>query len=170
MKALLALGLLALPAAAPAEVVSASATGFHLRHSVTLPAAPAGAFDAFAKVERWWDPAHTYGGDPSRLSLTLKPGGCFCELLKSGGIEHLRVTYVDRPNRLVLTGALGPLLYQAVAGVMDVQFEAAGTGTKVTLDYKAAGFAGGGADKLAPAVDQVIGEQFTRYAAFARKP
>lgn len=170
MKALVALLLLALPPAAQAEVVRASTNGFHLRHSVALPAAPAGAFDAFAKVERWWSPDHTYGGDASRLSLALKPGGCFCEMLKGGGIEHLRVTYVDRPKRLVLTGALGPLLYQAVAGVMDVQFTADGAGTKVTLDYKAAGFAGGGADKLAPAVDQVLSEQFTRYAAFARKP
>ena len=170
MKVLMAIvGLLAASPAA-AEVVSASANGFHLRHSVTLTTGSGAAFDAFAKIDRWWSPDHTYGGDASRLSLALKPGGCFCEALTGGGVEHLRVNYVDRPKRLVLTGALGPLLYQAVAGVMDVRFEADGAGTKVTLDFKAAGFATGGADTLAPAVDKVLGEQFTRYAAFARKP
>ena len=36
----------------------------------------------------------------------------------------MRVTYVDPGKRIVLTGSLGPLLYEATAGVMDVQFEA----------------------------------------------
>ncbi len=51
---------------------------------------------------------------------------------------------------------------------MDLKFEAAGTGTKVIMDYKAAGFASGGADKLAPLVDQVLGDQMRRYAASTR--
>ena len=33
----------------------------------------------------------------------------------------MRVTYVDPGKRIVLTGALGPLLYEATTGVMDIQ-------------------------------------------------
>ncbi len=51
---------------------------------------------------------------------------------------------------------------------MDVQFERIAGGTRVTLDYRVAGFAKGGADKLAPAVDSVLAEQFKRYRDFAR--
>ena len=152
---------------ARAEVVSSSPNGFHLRQSLTLPAPPDAAFASFGRIEKWWSPDHTYGGDPSRLSMQVRPGGCFCEQLASGGIEHMRVAYVDSPKRLVLTGGLGPLLYEAVAAVMDVRIEPSGTGSKVTMNYKVAGFASGGADKLAPLVDRVLAEQMKRYGAFA---
>jgi hypothetical protein len=46
---------------------------------------------------------------------------------------------------------------------MDVTFEPAAGGTKVSMDYRASGFAQGNADKLAPVVDQVLGEQMRRY-------
>ncbi len=168
MRILLAIAGLVAAAPASAEVMNSAAGGFHVRQIVTVPAGPDAAFAAFANVGRWWNPKHSYSGDASRLSIELKPGGCFCEILPGGGIEHLRVAYVDTPKRLVMNGALGPLLYQAVAGVMDLKFEAAGTGTKVIMDYKAAGFASGGADKLAPLVDQVLGDQIGRYAASTR--
>ena len=50
---------------------------------------------------------------------------------------------------------------------MDVKVERIAGGSRVTLDYKAAGFANGGAEKLAPLVDQVLGDQFARYRKFA---
>lgn len=164
----IALAIAGLMAAAPpahAEVVSSASNGFHIRRSVTVPVGADSAYAAFADVGRWWDPQHSYGGVASRLTMELRPGGCFCERLIGGGIEHLRVTYVDRPKRLVLTGGLGPLLFQAVSGVMDLKFEAVSTGTKVTMDYKVAGFSNGGADKIAAPVDKVLGEQMSRYAA-----
>ena len=37
------------------------------------------------------------------------------------------------------------------------------------MEYKAAGFASGGADKLAPLVDGVLAEQMQRFAAFASR-
>jgi hypothetical protein len=129
---------------------------------------PAAAFDAFRNIGAWWDPEHTYSGDSANLSLALVPGGCFCELLpKGGGIEHMRVTYIEPGKHVVLTGALGPLLYEAVTGVMDVQVKTIAGGAQLTLDYKAAGFAKGGADKLAPAVDSVLAGQMKRYRAYA---
>jgi hypothetical protein len=75
----------------------------------------------------------------------------------------MRVAVSLPPKRLVMTGSLGPLLYEATAGVMDVTFEPAAGGTNVSMEYRASGFAQGNADKLAPVVDQVLGEQLRRY-------
>ncbi|MEO6581775.1 MAG: ATPase [Sphingomicrobium sp.] len=168
MRWLIALATLLAPTAAGAEVVAASANGFEVRHSVAIVIPPSATFDAFTQVARWWNAAHTYSGKSSNLSLSLNPGGCFCEALpKGGGIEHLRVAYVDPGERLVLTGALGPLLFQAATGVMDVKVERIAGGSRLTLDYKVAGFANGGADKLAPVVDRVLGDQIARFRKYA---
>jgi hypothetical protein len=37
------------------------------------------------------------------------------------------------------------------------------------MNYRAAGFANGGADKLAPAVDQVLAAQMKRLQAYAER-
>ena len=50
---------------------------------------------------------------------------------------------------------------------MDIQFKSAAGGSQLTLDYRAAGFAKGGGDKLAAAVDDVLAEQMKRFRAFA---
>jgi uncharacterized protein YndB with AHSA1/START domain len=153
---------------AAAEVVSASPNGLEVRQTVNLVVKPDAAFAAFANVGAWWDSEHTYSGKAENMSLTLRPGGCFCESIPpGGGIEHMRVVYVDPGKRIVLTGSLGPLLYEATAGVMDVQVKSTGSGSQLTLDYRAAGFAKGGAEKLAPLVDQVLAEQMNRLRAFA---
>lgn len=82
-----------------------------------------------------------------------------------GGVTHMHVTYVEPAKRVLLTGSLGPLLFLATTGVMDVQFQPSGDGTNVVVDYRVAGFFNGGADRIAPAVDGVLGEQVKRYAA-----
>jgi hypothetical protein len=152
---------------AAAEVVSVSSNGFVVRETINLVAPPELACDAVDDVQAWWDPEHSYSGDAKNLSLNLAPGGCFCERFPDGGgIEHLHVTYVDPGKRAVLTGALGPLLYQATAGVMDVQVKSTAGGSQLVLDYRAAGFFNGGADKLAPLVDQVLSEQMKRFRAY----
>jgi len=102
------------------------------------------------------------------LSFAPAPGGCFCESFpEGGGIEHMRVTYVDPGKRMILTGSLGPLLYEATTGVMDVQVKSTAGGSQLTLDYRVAGFANGGADKLAPIVDGVLASQMKRFRAYA---
>ena len=166
--ALIALSFVAASPAA-AEVVSASPNGFEIRHTVNLVAKPEVAFSSFANVGAWWDSGHTYSGDAKNMSLELKPGGCFCEKIPKGGggVEHMRVSYIEPGKRVVLTGALGPLLFEATAGVMDVQIKSSAAGSQLTLNYRAAGFANGGADKLAPVVDQVLAEQVKRLRAFA---
>lgn len=157
-----------LGAPAPAEVVSASANGFEVRHVVSTVIPQPATFEAFGQVAQWWSKDHTYSGDPANLSLSLGTGGCFCERLPGGGgVEHMRVAYFAPGERLVLTGSLGPLLYEATAGVMDVKVERIAGGSRLVLDYRVAGFANGGADRLAPLVDQMLGEQMARLRKFA---
>jgi uncharacterized protein YndB with AHSA1/START domain len=147
-------------APAPAEVVSAGPNAFHSRHEVELPLPPDRAWRAFGAIGAWWSKDHTYSGDAANLRLAMEPGGCFCERLPGGGgIEHLRVAYADPGSKLVLTGSLGPLLYEATSGVLDVTFKPTAAGTQVSWNYKVTGFAAGNGDKLAPLVDRVLGEQ-----------
>jgi hypothetical protein len=154
---------------AAAEVASASSNGFEVRQSVNLVVPPEVAFKAFQNVASWWDPEHTYSGDSANLSLNLTPGGCFCERTPKvgGGVEHMRVAYVEPGTHVVLVGSLGPLLYEATTGVMDIQVKRTGGGSQLTMTYKVAGFANGGADKLAAAVDTVLATQMKRFRAYA---
>lgn len=153
---------------AAAEVLNAGDHGFEVQQSVSLVVPQQAAYDAFGHIGGWWDKEHTYSGDAGRMSLRLIPGGCFCETTdKGGGVEHMRVTYVQPGERIVMTGSLGPMLYEATAGVMDIKFERIAGGTRVTMNYRVAGFAKGGAAAMAPLVDQVLGVQMKRYRIFA---
>jgi hypothetical protein len=168
MKSFAALAILLASAPATAEVVSASPNGFEVRETVNLVVKPEVAFASFGNIGAWWNPEHTYSGKSENLRLDLTPGGCFCERFpKGGGIEHLHVAYVEPGKRVIMTGSLGPLLYEATSGVMDVQVKPTAAGSQLTLNYRAAGFAKGGAEKLAPLVDQVLAEQIKRLRAFA---
>lgn len=163
---LAASGLAAVAAPAAAEVVHSAAHGFQVRQSVDLDISAEAAFERFADIGGWWSDSHTYGGKGSAMSLDARPGGCFCEALAGGGgVEHMRVAFVDPGKRLVLSGSLGPLLTQATAGAMEVRFEPVPGGSKVTLDYRVAGFFDGGAEKLAGPVDGVLAAQLKRLAA-----
>ena len=164
---LLAAALLASPAAA--EVRDGTPNSFALEYRAELKAPPTRVYQTVGEVARWWNPEHSYSGKAQNLSLDLKAGGCFCERLPGGGgIEHLRVAYVEPGKRVVLTGGLGPLLFEAVNGVMDMRMEPRSDGgSTLTVSYRAAGFANGNADKLAPLVDKVLAEQVARLARAA---
>lgn len=160
-------------AAAPAgaKVVSADAHGMVIEHTTNVAAPQMATWAMVGKIGQWWSKDHTYSGDAANLSLDPRPGGCFCERFKAGGgIEHMRVTYVQPGEKLVLTGALGPLLYEAVAGVMEIEVKKAGGGSKLVVRYKASGFAAGNAAELAPVVDKVLGQQVQSLARKAAGP
>lgn len=155
---------------AMAAVISADAHGFEVQEEVNLVIPPAQAYAAFSRIGSWWNAEHSYSGNSANLRLTLQPGGCFCEANpKGGGVEHMRVGVVMPGERIVMTGSLGPLLYEAASGVMDIKFDRIAGGTHVSLNYRAAGFAKGNADKLAPLVDSVLADQMKRYRVFAAK-
>jgi hypothetical protein len=169
MKAIILTMFAAMVAAAPAraEVTTSSANGFEVKHQISLVVPQARAYASFGNISAWWSKDHTYSGDASKLTLRLTPGGCFCETIEGGGIEHLKVSYVKANEQVVFSGALGPLLYEGVAGSLDVKFEKIAGGTRVTFVYRAAGFARGNAAAYAPTVDAVLGEQVRRLRVYA---
>lgn len=160
---ILAAGVLLASMPAHAKVLSADAHGFEIRHEALLSGSPADAWSKIGRIQSWWSKAHTYSGNVANLRLSLTPGGCFCESFPDGGgVEHLRVTYADPGKRAVLTGALGPLLYDAVTGSLDIELKPDARVTRVIFTYRTAGFVHGNGAAMAPLVDKVLGEQVSR--------
>lgn len=163
LAALLMVGALVSPPAANADVKSSGAHSFTVEQSVVVQVPPARAWSAFGKVGNWWSAEHSFSKKASNLSLELAPGGCWCEALPGGGVQFMRVTIARPPEELVLAGSLGPMLYDSAPGTMIVRFKSVGQDTQVTMTYKATGFADGDANKIAPLVDAVLGEQLIRF-------
>ena len=128
------------------------------------------AYRRFIEFNRWWDPAHSYSGKGSAIRFQPRAGECWCERMPGGGsVEHMRVQLVQPGKRLVMSGGLGPLMFQGVAATMDVTFSQTGGGrTLVSIDYRVAGFAYGNADKNAGPVDKVLAMQAKRYEDYVR--
>ncbi|HVP61828.1 MAG TPA: hypothetical protein VMT11_14790 [Myxococcaceae bacterium] len=159
----LAFALLARPASA--EVLNAAPGGFVVQHRAALALPAEKAWARLVQVQSWWSPEHTYSGASRNLSLRLSPGGCFCERLPAGGFaKHAEVVQLQPRKLLRLSGSLGPLQALGAAGALSFALADAEGGTQVTLTYQVGGFAADGLDKLAPLVDQVLGEQLKRLA------
>jgi hypothetical protein len=160
--------LLLLAAAAQAEIVSAGANGFSIRHVADAPNVSAHlVWAAFSDVAKWWDPEHTYSNQASNLTLEPVVNGCFCEKLGLyAGIEHARVVYAEPVKRLRLIGALGPLQEFGISGSMNWQIEPAGGGSRVTFTYNVGGYADRPLSDWAPIVDEVMGVQVARLGRY----
>lgn len=153
--------LLAVPAIASAEVKSSSPAGFEVESKAVLAATPAEVYARLGRVGDWWNSEHTYSGKAANMSLELKAGGCFCEVIPEGGgtIEHARVVYAMPGAALRLQGGLGPLQQEAAAGTLTWTLKAVPGGTEVTQSYVVGGYVRGGADKFSAIVDKVLAEQ-----------
>ena len=122
---------------------------------------------AVGQIGQWWSSDHTISGDASRLSIRPEMQGCFCETLgNTAGVVHLVVTMVNPTHLLRMTGGLGPLGLMGVDGNMTWEFEDAEGGTRVSFTYAVGGYSKDGLDKIAPAVDFVIGEALGRLKAY----
>jgi hypothetical protein len=157
------------PAAAAADVVNTSPTGFTIRTVITIPGTPAAAYASVVDVKQWWEKSHTYSGDSKNLSIAAMPGGCFCEALPGGGVQHGTVALAWPGQTLRIIGSLGPLQEMGVTGAMTWQFEKAAEGTTVTFTYAVGGSAPVGFEKLAPLVDGVMAAQMKALKAYADK-
>ena len=163
-----------LPVTARAEVSNRSAAGFTVTVNLNVAAPPETVYASLTRhLGEWWDAAHTYSGDSKNLSLIAEPGGCFCEALADGGgVQHATVVNVAPGRLLRMSGALGPLQALAVTGMLSWQFEKSGSAeSKLVVTYVAGGYAAGGLDKVADAVDTVITRQaqlLKRHAEEAR--
>jgi hypothetical protein len=166
-KFLIAAAVLALTApAARAEVVERQANGFSLRMSAPANAGWAQAYFAVGDPGNWWNGAHTYSGDATNLSLPLEVGACLCERLADGSIfEHGRVVSLTPQREVRLDAPLGPLKGKTARAELAFSWEPAERGTVVlTMTFVVEGQ---GVGSFADAVDQVMADQFQRWAAWA---
>ncbi len=87
-----------------AEVKSQTDQGFFLVHQIVLPVDDARAWAGLVEeVHRWWSSGHAWWGDSQALSISLGPGGCFCEQSQGRVAEHMRITQVDSKRLLRMT-------------------------------------------------------------------
>ncbi len=167
---LVMIAMVAAAAAGPAhaEVVETSEAGFLVKNEASINAPPLKVYSALIeRISGWWDPAHTFSGDARNLSIDPKPGGCFCERLPdNGGVQHLTVVFLSPGKELRLTGALGPLQEDGLAGSMTWRLSEAGGSTRVELTYSVGGYRPGGLRGIASPVDSVLRGQLLRLKSF----
>lgn len=151
-----------------AEVVDSASNGFNIELEAFIANDPQNVFEAFVdEVGTWWDPAHTFSGDSSNLSIRAVPNGCFCEkFVDGGGTRHMTVVFVEPGKRINMQGGLGPLQVMAATGSMSIQFLEAGPGTQVKFSYRVAGYMQNGLDALAEVVDSVLAGQLDRFKRY----
>jgi uncharacterized protein YndB with AHSA1/START domain len=165
-----ALALTAATALAPetrAEVVDAQANGFQVKRTAVLNASADKVYAALSQPSQWWNKEHTWSGSAANLSLAPMAGGCFCEKLPNGGsVMHMTVVYAQPGQGLRLSGALGPLQMSGATGHLGWTLAEKDGKTTLTQTYGVGGYMTGGLDKIAPVVDQVLGEQFDRLKVY----
>jgi uncharacterized protein YndB with AHSA1/START domain len=168
LRSLFCAALVLVACSATAGVVDVSPSGFLVRHEAVVDATPDKVYRTLtAGVGSWWNPDHTRSGDSKNLSIDARPGGCFCEKLPDGGgAEHMRVVFASPRRVLRMVGALGPLQESGLAGSMTWTLTPQGSTTKVEITYSVGGYFRGGFEKIAPAVDGVVGEQLLRLEKF----
>lgn len=155
---------LLVPVAASAEIAERHEDGFVIRRETTVKTAPDVIYRALGDVAHWWDGAHTWSGSAGNLSLALTPGGCFCERLDGGGVEHGRVLMAWPGRTVRLQAALGPLQAMTTDAILTFEITPDGDGTKLTMTYAVNGR---GLGALAGPVDGVMSGQFERLARHA---
>lgn len=165
MRRLMLIGLVLFASQAAAAVRSSSPSGFQVEHKLQIAAAPQRVYAGITDIGRWWSPAHSWSGKASNLSLSARAGGCFCETLANGGsVQHMQVVFAAPAQMLRLTGGLGPLQGEGVAGSWTFALAPAqdGAATDLVMSYTVGGYASLPLDQLAAPVDGVLLEQLTR--------
>ncbi|HZP67571.1 MAG TPA: hypothetical protein VFB32_14810 [Rudaea sp.] len=147
---------------AHAEVKQSAPDHFVLEYTFTTKATPAKAYADAVDVAHWWSADHTYSGNANNLSMAARAGGCFCEKLPGGGVQHMTVMLAMPGKLLRLAGGLGPLQAGALSATLTFTFKPVESGTAVNVSYVAAGYLEPGLDKVAGGVDHVLGEQVER--------
>ena len=160
----------ALSLGAKAEVIHQAAGGFTTKHEVETSLTPERLYRALINdVRDWWNPDHSYTGDGDNLRIDARGGGCFCEQLENGSMEHMRIVYAENGKLLRMMGGLGPLQTIAAGGPLDWAITATDTGSKLTVTYQVGGYLEGGLQAWAAPVDGVVGEQVQRLKQHADK-
>lgn len=169
-------GVLATVVPAHADVTAQSEQGFVSRNVVVVAGSPAAVWKKLVTPAAWWSSDHTFSGDAANMTLDPVAGGCFCEVLPAeggpaakapvarGGVQHMRVVFVDRAKALRMVGALGPLQSEAVSATLTITLKEVDGGTRVIFEYVVGGYMRYPTDKIANAVDIVMVNQLVSLA------
>lgn len=163
MRLILATLLLGTPAAA--EVTASTPEGFTSRSEAVIAKPPADVWATLVNWGQWWDPAHSYSGQPGRLSLDAKAGGQLAENWAQGSVLHATVLTVMPPRLLRLSGGFGPLQSLPATAILNFQLKPEGPNTRLTMTYTVAGPAHLKLENLATPVDAVMTAGFQRLSA-----
>jgi hypothetical protein len=170
---------------ARADIAAQTDQGFASRNAVVVSASPETVWKRLVTPGAWWSSDHTFSGDAANMTLDPVPGGCFCEKLPAeavpatraakpgqvprppvrGGVEHMRVVFVDHARALRMIGALGPLQSEAVSATLTITVRPVEGGTRVLFEYVVGGFMRYPIGKIAQAVDAVMAGQLTSLAS-----
>lgn len=128
-------------APARAEVVDQSADGFSLRFQTLLDSPAEDIWAALGQIGQWWESSHSYSGDATNMTIDLKPGGCFCEALPGGGVQHGVVVMAWPEQMLRLNAPLGPLQATGPAAVLTFSWAPGegGRGLMLSATYVVSG-------------------------------
>jgi uncharacterized protein YndB with AHSA1/START domain len=158
--------LAALTSVAHAETANVSASGFTSNFRDEVKASTDDVWKAMVQLPRWWSSQHTYSGQASNLSLDAQAGGCWCERWGDGqSVQHGTVVLAQPGRVMRLYANLGPLQDMPVQGVLTLATALQDGKTVLRMSYRVAGPPDLGLDKLAPLVDQVMGQQYKRLKA-----
>ena len=151
-------------APAAAEVVERHADGFTLNYERRVNASHQAVFGAVGRPSDWWSDAHTYSGNAGHIRLDLRPGGCWCEDLPSGGVKHGEVVLVWPERRMVRFDApFGPLQSIGADAVLTMSWAELEGQSDRSLKWTFV-VSGPGAGAMADTIDGVMSEQFGRLA------
>lgn len=164
---------------ARAEVVAREENGFVVRVASEVMAPPAEAWKRLLTPAQWWQSQHTFSGESANLTLDPTVGGCFCEALPrpetmpplqkgerwNGGVQHMRVVYLEPPRAMRLVGSLGPLQSEALAATMTITVKPTEKGSRILFEYVVGGFMRYKSEDIAPAVDRMLTAQLTSLAS-----
>lgn len=156
---------------ASADIIKQDDNGFFVAHQVEVAATADEAYAMLRAPAKWWSAEHSWTGDADNFYMDAQATGCFCELIpasKEGGprgsVEHMRIVYAQPGKMLRLSGSLGPLQAEAVQGSMTISLKPTLTGTIIRFEYVVGGYMRFPVERIAPAVDAVVGEQASRLA------
>ena len=149
-----------------AEVKDQAANGFTVENTQLVPVAPDVAWRGLIDVGRWWPADHRWWGRAANLTIDPVAGGCFCEVDGARQARHMQVVFVEPGKLLRMTGGLGPLQGMGWDGVLEFRLAAEGQGTRITLWYRAGGYAPDDLTALAAVVDRVQAGQLLGLAEY----
>ena len=77
-----------------------------------------------------------------------------------GSVEHMHVIYADPQHGILrMKGALGPMQGEALDGTLTVTLTRTDSGTRIDFEYVVGGYMRMKSEEIAPAVDQMLGQQ-----------